>query len=290
MIRTALALSIFASAVAASTAAAQEPHEHRLEWSDDWARTHPISYALTGTAVATALFFDFLFDPGPEALVRGPAAFDGYWRARLMAPGEEDRERAAMVSDVLVVALLAWPWLDAWGSAGIGDQNSDVTWQLSTMNAEVFALDLLFSTLARQLVARERPHGERCSEGDRARYPESYCGPRGRLRSFYSGHASGAFSSAGLVCMHHAHVPLWGSPEADALACGTALLIATIVATLRVVADRHHATDVIVGGLVGLAIGTLVPWGLHYAIDPTPDEAMTSAPLTRAGFGYGGVF
>lgn len=284
MTRLALVLLLFAS-----PAAAQEEDEHRLVWSEDWARTHPISYAVTGTVVATALFFDFLFDPGPEALVRGPAAFDGYWRSRLMAPREEDRERAASFSDLLIVALLAWPWLDAWG-AGIEDQNSDIAWQLSTMNAEVFALDLLLSTLAKQLVARERPHGDRCSEGDRSRYPETYCGPRGRLRSFYSGHSSGAFSSAGLVCIHHAHLPLWGSPAADALACGTALLLATIVATLRVVADRHHATDVIVGGLVGLAIGTLVPWGLHYAIDPSSDEASTSAPLTRASFGLGGAF
>jgi hypothetical protein len=274
MIRVA-ALVLSLSALSSSSAAQDV---HRLTWSDDWSRVHPVSYGIIGAAIAATLFIDYGFDPGAEALVRGPAVFDSPWRSRLMAPAEEDRERAATLSDVLLGALLGWPWIDSLGVAGIGDQNTDVLWQMSAINAEAAALDLLLNTIAKQLVARERPHGERCYEPGQPHLPVR-CAPRARLRSFYSGHASAAFTNAGLVCIHHAHIPLYGSPAADAMACGTALLTATIVATLRVVADRHHATDVVIGGLVGLAVGLLMPWALHYAWDPIEDEPPAVAPL-----------
>jgi membrane-associated phospholipid phosphatase len=264
--------------------------EHRLRWDEDWSRVHPASYVITGAAIAGTLFLDYLFDPGPEALVRGPAIFDDPWRARLMAPTEEDRERAASASDVLLGVLLLWPFVDSIGVVGLGDLNSDVFWQLSMIAAESLAADLLLSTIAKQFVARERPLGDRCSESDRRDNPRR-CGARGRLRSFYSGHSSAAFNSAGLVCISHAHLRIYGSEALDAFACGAALLTATIVATLRVVADRHHATDVVVGGLVGLATGLLLPWALHFAWDPDPEtsarmDGLSSTPppyLSYAG-------
>lgn len=276
----------------ASRAGAQD--EDRLRWSPDWARVHPAAYAIAGTAIGGALVFDYVLDPGAEALLRGPEGFDETWRERLMAPREEDRERAALLSDALLGVLLAWPLFDSLVIAGIADTNSDVSWQLTSIVAESYALDLLISTLAKQLVARERPHGARCTLEDRLENPRR-CGPGGRLRSFYSGHSSASFNSAGLVCVMHAHLPLYASEAADWFACGAALLTASIVATLRVVADRHYASDVLVGAAVGLLTGLLMPFLLHFTWDPTdeppPDRMATAAPLLSApALSLGGSF
>lgn len=286
------AAAFFAVLLLAGTAHAQD-RDHRLRWSADWSRVHPASYAAVGAAVGGALVFDYVLDPGPEALFRGPEIFDEGWRTRLMAPREADRERAATLSDVLLGVVLAWPVIDALGVAGLGDLNSDVAWQLTMIAAESFAADLLISTVAKQLVARERPHGMRCTLEDRLENPRR-CGPGGRLRSFYSGHSSAAFNGAGLVCVMHTHLPLYGSQAADLFACGAALLTAGVVATLRVVADRHYATDVLVGSILGLATGFLLPYLLHFRWDPEddapPDVTVTARPLTAPVFSLGGSF
>lgn len=283
------ALLAGALVLTASTAHAQE--EHRLHWSPHWARVHPASYAVTGAAIGGSLLFDYLWEGGPEARLRGPVLFDEPVRDALVARTDAGREQASLASDVLLGVLLAWPFVDSLVVAGLGDLNTDVAWQLTMIDAESYAATFLINTLAKQLFARERPHGQRCTLEDRLEHP-ARCGPDGRLRSFYSGHSSSAFNSAGLVCVHHTHLPLYGSPAGDYVACGAALLTAAIVATLRVVADRHYATDVLVGAVLGLATGFLLPYLLHYQWDPSDHRprdigatarGLESAPLLALG-------
>jgi membrane-associated phospholipid phosphatase len=77
--------------------------------------------------------------------------------------------------------------------------------------------------------------------------------------SFFSGHATLAFAlatSAGTVASMRGHrlAPvMW--------ACGLAL--ATTGGYLRIAADRHYATDVLVGAAVGSAVGFAVPYLAH---------------------------
>jgi hypothetical protein len=52
----------------------------------------------------------------------------------------------------------------------------------------------------------------------------------------------------------------------DAAACATGLALATAVGVLRIAADRHYATDVLLGAGVGLLSGWLLPWLLHYDV------------------------
>lgn len=284
-------LVILGLSFAASPARAQS-YGHRLEWSSDWARVHPASYAITGAMGGFSLMFDGLYEGGPEAQLRGPTVIDQPVRDALMAPTDEGREIASLVSDVLLGVMISWPLVDALLVAGLGDLNSDVAWQLTWIAAESYALEMLINTLFKQLVARERPHGSRCTLEDRLENP-ARCGPTGRLRSFYSGHSSFAFSAAGQVCVNHAHLPLYGSDAADAFACGAALLIASTVATLRIIADRHYVTDVLVGALLGLTTGFLLPYLLHYQWDPgdPPETTMTPAPLSAPlTIGFRGEF
>lgn len=276
--------AIFLAAGLPIGSAGAQDEAHRLEWSNDWARVHPASYVVSTTAAAGVLLLDYFYDPGTEALLRGPSEVDEPVRAALVASRAADRERAAVLSDVLLAGLLAWPVVDALGVAGLGDGNTDVAWQLTMVAMESYAADYVLSTLLKLFVHRNRPHAVRCTLEDRALYPER-CGTVGRTRSFYSGHSSGAFNAAGVVCISHAYLPLYGSLEADGFACGVALLTASVVAVLRVIADRHYFTDILTGATVGLLTGMLLPYLLHYGWDLTaePDEAtMRRDPLARS--------
>lgn len=285
-----IALGLAVAVVAASAPACAQD-DNRLRWSDDWSRVHPASYVATTVSVSTSILIDRLFQPSPRPNLVGPALFDADIRSALAADDDSDREAAATVSDVLLGLLLVWPVVDSIGVVGLGDTNSDVFWQLSMVALEVVAADFVLGTLVKLFVDRQRPHGDRCDEITMDE-DDHTCGRRGVSRSFYSGHASAAFASAGNVCMSHAFLPIYGSVPADAFACGAAVLTASIVGVLRVVADRHYATDVLVGSVVGFATGLLIPYLLHYGWDPVDDIAPAPGPLTSAPLmlSYGSSF
>jgi membrane-associated phospholipid phosphatase len=88
--------------------------------------------------------------------------------------------------------------------------------------------------------------------------------------SFWSGHTSLAFSlavSAGVV----AHQRDYAVEPAVWIA---GLTLATATGYLRIAADQHYFTDVLVGAVVGSAIGVAVPLLLHrdtlVTVDATP--------------------
>ncbi len=274
--------------VVALPAVASAQDERRLTWSDEWERVLPVSYVASPTLGVGAFVFGLLYEPDDEARVRGPFLFDAPLRARLAAETESGRETAAALSDVLFGALVLWPLVDSIGVVGLGDSNSDVFFQLSMIAVESVAADYLLSTVIKLLVHRERPHADRCTVADRADDPDR-CGPRGRTRSFYSGHASAAFNAAGLVCLSHGYLPIYDSTAADAFACGAAMTVASIVGVLRIVADRHHSSDVLVGAIMGLATGLLTPWLLHYGLNTGAEdverrpEGLRAAHIPLAG-------
>ena len=54
---------------------------------------------------------------------------------------------------------------------------------------------------------------------------------------------------------------MYGDRVADVLACAGTLTLAAATGTLRVVGDRHYATDVLVGASIGIAAGHSVATG-----------------------------
>jgi membrane-associated phospholipid phosphatase len=117
-------------------------------------------------------------------------------------------------------------------------------------------------------VGRERPSGHDCDEDEEY---DALCRGSGRFASFFSGHTAMAFTGAGLTCAHHLYQPLFGDRVADIAACVGTLVTATTTAILRIVADRHYFSDVILSAMLGIAGGFLLPVLLHYeAGDQTP--------------------
>ena len=165
-----------------------------------------------------------------------------------------------------VVAPMAALGLSAVGARNAGE--GPTFWTDALVMVESVALTALLNQIVKFSAGRERPYRAAQSEDERARSD-----PDGNL-SFFSGHTSLAFalavSSATIATMRD-------RPMAPAL-WAIGLPVAAAAGWLRIAADRHYFTDVLVGALVGSVIGFLVPW-LHRA-RPSPSGDKLTKPVS----------
>jgi membrane-associated phospholipid phosphatase len=256
------------------------PTEHRLTWQPGWRRVNGVEYALTTGLFATFTAFRFL-PPIENALWTRPVLLDDATRNGLRAHSRGGRSAAGHVSDA--VALLGYlpPLLiDPMLVAGIGDENPDVAWQLFVISTQSYAITITLNSVAKRVFARRRPYAISCAKDPE--YSDA-CDSADRFRSFYSGHSAITATSAGLICAHHTHVPLYGGGNIDRLTCAAALAGMLATGTLRIVADKHWHSDVVVGHLLGFAVGYLLPTLVYYkSFKSEPEEGSVSAPLASA--------
>jgi membrane-associated phospholipid phosphatase len=169
-----------------------------------------------------------------------------------------------------------WLWVESLGIP-IGDcYNYEVAWRLTVINLQANFLTGILTRGTHKLLARERPDLDSCRQ-DNQYSRECFLG---EYSSFPSGHTSGAFVAAGLLCAHHQGLGLYGHETLDAAACGLGLAVAGTTGTLRIRADRHYATDVLTGAVIGLGTGLGASWWLHYAWPP-PAAAASGAADAR---------
>jgi len=239
-----------------------------LEWKPEWSRASVLDYVVTGVGLATTLTFAIL--PPRSQHTTGGVLFDDAVRSTLRLSSYDDRHGAGEASDVLLSLVTTYPIIFDAFALGYGYwRSADAAYQMTLINAETLAITGAIQGAANFSASRERPYGQDCAPpgvtptGNQISGSLGECNGPTRYRSFFSGHASIAFTSAGLTCSHHLHLQLFGG-GADAAACVTALVAATAISMLRVMADVHYATDVITGALVGSAIGFGVP-AIHYA-------------------------
>lgn len=160
-----------------------------------------------------------------------------------LAPGDhffrtyvkwQNRRPAMLISDILLYGIMLPSafWLPA-----ISGPN--YVQPFHTM-AEVAALNALAVNLSKVLFARTRPaaffSGQKKQAGD--------------LHSFYSGHTSMTFAMgvSGAMLLGNKH------PQNKAYFFAAALSLATLTAYLRMAADRHFFSDVVVGAIIGSAL------------------------------------
>jgi membrane-associated phospholipid phosphatase len=261
-----LSITLLAAAPAA-TAVAQdpEPDASRLYWNEDrWGRFSTQELAVGSFAAIGGIALQLFLIPELSGASGGVLIDDGV-RDLLHLRDRPSRGFAARVSDILVNANLIWPYLVdtliiAWGI----DDSRDAAGQMFWINALSYVLTTASLTATKNIIARERPYHDECLED--IEYDGGCLAPD-RYRSFFSGHAAYAFTGASLMCIHHANLPLYDSAIADAAACITSLTIAATVATLRIVADKHYFTDVLVGAVVGVLSGLVIPAAFHYGWD-----------------------
>lgn len=249
---------------------------HRLRWR--FKRVHPAEGA---AAVALAVSTVPLSLIDVERHWTGNNAFDDWFRRRLMVSIDK-QTKYARASDALVATSLAFPLLvDLVGMALIGDRNKDVGLQMFGIQAQAFAMSGFVTSLLK-LSGRERPcaaeanlFGVECPKPN---------------ESYFGAHTVFAFTAAGLTCVEHQQLKLFG-PAGDPLACASVLSVATLVGAFRVVADRHWMTDELTGAGVGLVSGWLMPWLMHYRHDlGREDRSWTRQLHYLAPYGKAGEF
>lgn len=267
---------------------AEQAARSSCDWDPRWSRFTVAESIATGTMAVGILAARLALPEPTVARWQGAILIDEPMRDAFRRPSASGEEVAAEMSDWLLRATIAMPLIDA-GVAWAVHGRPGVAAEMLAMSAQSFALTFLVTEVTKRLVARERPYGDQCGVGETS----GSCGPGGRYKSFISGHTSTAFTGAGLVCAHHENLPLYGGGPADAAACVTAVGAATAVGMLRIAADRHYFSDVIMGAALGLLSGYALPNWLHYDIgeeDPDTDAPTggTVTPIaTPGGVGFG---
>ncbi len=162
-----------------------------------------------------------------------------------------DPRAAATLSDVstaaLPVGLLAFGFFSA---RGAGDR--DAFWVDTLVIAEAVSIAGALNVSLKYLVGRQRPYA---FYGRQPFYDDRY----DRNASFYSGHASMAFTTAAAAGTVYLMRGYKGAPWA----LGGGLALATFTGYLRIGADKHWFTDVLVGAAVGGLVGWAVPYLFH---------------------------
>ena len=239
-------------------------------------------YIVTGAAVGVVLS-GALITPSSRQW-RGGILFDEDVRDALRIGSLRGRYFVRDMSDVGVSLASTWPFLvDALVTAWWYRGRADLARDMALVGAEAFAIAAAVQGGANLLGSRERPFGRLCG----TEIPEKSvdCEPDVRYRSFFSGHATLAFTSAGLLCANHLGLGLLGKPG-DLLTCIGGFTVATATGVFRVMSDMHYATDVALGALVGTAAGIAVPL-LHFRPAAEPAAGKVDVRIGPVGRGIG---
>lgn len=186
----------------------------------------------------------------------------------LLVWGYGDQARHA--SDLLAVVLVPGGVVahQLLAARAAGDLEAGLVDLLLVAEAAAVAMDV--NQAVKFAVGRQRPfvHYGNFRDPDRAPDPDDNL-------SFFSGHTTLAFSlaaAAGTVSS------LRGYRSAPWV-WGVGLSLAAGIGTLRIAADRHYLSDVLVGAAVGTVAGVALPRLLHGREDVAPRAAVTPVPL-----------
>jgi len=246
---------VAATAPAAHAQVVEE--EPRLQWDDEWRVLEPWDWVAAGVLSAGTLTIALAADSDEGFWVR-ENALDRAVHRGLHARTPRGRRVAAILSDVTRGLVLTPAVFVDLGLAARSDPELAI--RLGGASVLAFATTTFLMTGAKYAFRRERPEGRRCGGED----AEGDCEGGSRYRSFFSGHTAMAFTAASLTCTYHNRMPLYGTRASDIAACSTAMGFAAVTALLRIVAEKHHFSDVVVGAIVGFLSGFLLPTSLYF--------------------------
>jgi membrane-associated phospholipid phosphatase len=240
----------------------------KVEWSSTWPR---VKFWEVAAAVALT-FGDALYEghvPLPDhASWNSPILFDTWARDTFRGRTAAIQSAASTTSDIMFKAGSLVPLiLDDYFAAASVHLNADVAWQLAAIDLQSYGVAGLLSLTAEHTVGRARPYTLSCVNGyvfDGQGHLMQTCGTDNDFRSFYAGHATATATAAGLVCVHHQHLPLFGGGFADLAPCLVMIGVSAAAGMLRLVYDEHWASDVIVGWASGVLSGYVLPSVMHF--------------------------
>ncbi|MBN2575042.1 MAG: phosphatase PAP2 family protein [Deltaproteobacteria bacterium] len=176
------------------------------------------------------------------------------WQKQLLPFDERLEGRAsasaARTSDILATVDVVVPLGLLLGQEGMSERYG----QRTLIYGETIVVSLFLNGVTKYLVGRPRPYvysdDPRVQEYARDQGTDSHL-------SFYSGHASTTFAAS--VAGAYLFAQGTSDKRARAAVWGFELALAGATANLRTRAGKHFYSDVIVGALVGAAVGFAVP-------------------------------
>jgi len=242
-------------------------------WPERFNRIGAVETVAIGGIAAAAVLLEVLVKPPVAPRWNEAILFDDSARSALRAGSESGRSRAATASDIGYLGLPVYAiGVEAGLAVWLGKGKADAAVQLALIDAEALAINGLLSRVTQKAVGRARPDAQPAT-------PDN--------TSFFSGHTSTAFTMASALCVQHARLEVYGN-AADKVVCPAALAVAATTGILRIVADRHWASDILAGAIFGTAVGASVSW-VHLR-----EVGAASATLSLGPDGhslvYGGVF
>jgi len=261
-----------AAPVQAETTRVAKP---RVEWSPRWPRCRLWEYGASALLGAGSLYLYRYAPPPAQPKWQGENAFDDAFRNWLRADTRGERERAGAISDVLWKGGTFFPYVVDVPVILLAHRQPRVAWQVLMMDAEANAVAGFINGALFYEVGRARPSYRDCLADPNY---DALCGGAGNAASFPSGHVLGIATGAGLTCVHHRYLPIYGHPAADAGACVVMSVATVATAATRSMADRHYASDSIAGAAIGFGIGYGLPWLLHYRGGATEAGETEAAP------------
>jgi membrane-associated phospholipid phosphatase len=263
-------------------ARADSPPEDGLRWDEDRPRFRPFEYPTTALVGGAAIAMYFEVPAQREPRFVGGILFDDAVRNALRVHSPAALRTVWAASDAVDVSLVVLVFgLDSL-AVPILRGSSDVALQLGLMDAEAYAFSSVLTIGLYDSVGRARPSYEDCQRNP------SFVGCNiSPTASFPSGHTNEAFTAAGVSCANHGFVSIYGSRFWDGLACARDVVLAASDGVLRIIGDRHYATDVLAGAAIGFSFGYGMPTLLHYAARSSsrPPIGWTLSPMTGARSG-----
>lgn len=260
-----------------------------LRWDESRPRFRPGEYAFTGVTGLFALWEYFFLPSSRRPRWTGGILFDDAVHDALRVSNPSALRTIWTASDIVgtsnvVIAVGIDSML-----VPVARGSFDVAWQLTWLDLEAYALGSVATFTLYDTIGRARPAYSDCQASPGS---ANSCNVSPSA-SFPSGHVSESFISAGLSCANHAYVPLYGGGFWDAVACARDVTLATADGVLRIMGDRHWATDVVAGGGLGFAFGYFMPVLLHYGVSAgarSPGVSLSPMGNDRVGLVATGVF
>jgi membrane-associated phospholipid phosphatase len=197
-----------------------------------------------------------------------PPAIDVAARNALVWRGAE--RTADILSTVIDAAIPASAATYLLLSAnGAGDVNAGLVDTL--LVTEAAAAALLLNQVVKLLVGRKRPHVFVHNELGYAESEDNL--------SFYGGHTSFAFSVAAATVT----VAAMRGYAGVGIVAGVGFTLSAAVGYLRIAADQHYLTDILIGSAVGGLIGWAVPRIFHSPIPSSTQGTNTGMRMPPVG-------
>ncbi len=192
--------------------------------------------AFMGTVFALDIGMRIVGPPGNPN--QNPNSIDEAVRKALLW---ENPQTAALVSDIVLGTLLT--------SAFTGPFLEDFSLEGQAGNASLSGIEALLTVdlvtqVFKHLSSRQRPGAY-------------FAGSDSHYNSFYSGHAAGAFASATVLTAYALEMD-WMDDDLRWVIPTVSYASASLTAYLRVAADRHWLSDVLVGAAVGTGLSYMV--------------------------------